>query len=232
MITFPRDMPSVGAASQYFELERLDYLSPEAGGRLGAVSAGTPLWSMTVVLQNMVPEDADVWRAWVPMQRGPGRHFYGRDLDRPFPKAYRAGFGGMTRAGGGTFTGAASTWSEALDPENNSRLTLTGLPANFSLGLGDYIGFRWDDATKPAGNLKRRALVRVTEAAVGNGSGSITVTSEPAVPAVVPAGAVAYLDNPTCLMRLVPGDTQLADQGLMAITTAGGKIVALQDLQP
>ncbi|HVQ09523.1 MAG TPA: hypothetical protein VMS43_13915 [Allosphingosinicella sp.] len=231
MITFPRDMPSVGALGQWFELDRVDYLSPEAGGRLGAVTAGQPLWKMAVGLQNMVPDDADIWRAWIPVQRGAGRLFYGRDLDRPYPKAYRGGFAGMTRAGGGAFDGAATSWSEALDSENNSRVTLNGLPANFALGLGDYIGFRWDDAEYPGGNLKRRAMVRVVDAATGSAGGVLTVTSEPAVPLVVPVGAVAYLNVPVCLMRLVTAETLLAEQGLMAFTSAGGKIVGLQDLR-
>lgn len=231
MITFPRDMPSVGAMAQSFEPDRVDYLSPEAGGRLGAVSAGQPLWSMVVSLNNMVPDDADIWRAWVPLQRGAQRLFYGRDLDRPYPKAYRNGFAGLTRAGGGAFDGSATSWSEAMDSENNSRVTLNGLPANFPLGLCDYIGFKWDDAAYAAGNKKRRALVRVVEAATGSAGGVVTVTSEPPIPLVVPVGAVAHLDNPLCLMRLVTQETKLGEQGLMATTIAGGRIVALQDLR-
>lgn len=231
MITFPRAMPSVGALGQSFEPERVDYLSPEAGGRVGGVTAGQPLWRMTVSLQNMRSEEADVWRAWVPAQRGGQRLFYGRDLDRPYPKAYRAGFTGMTRAGGGAFAGAATAWSEALDAENNSAITLQGLPANLALGLGDYIGFRWDQAGLAAGNMKRRAIVRVVDPAIADGAGTIAVICEPAVPLVVPAGAVAHLDNPVCLMRLVTGETQLGEVGLSEITAAGGRIAAIQDLR-
>lgn len=231
MITFPRDMPSVGALAQSFEPDRVDYLSPEAGGRLGSVAAGSPLWKMAISLQNMAPDDADIWRAWVPAQRGSGRLFYGRDLDRPYPKAYRSGFAGMTRVGGGAFDGSATSWSEALDTENSSRVTLNGLPANFVLSLVDYIGFRWDDPAYSAGNMKRRALVRVVEAATGSAGGAVTVTSEPAIPLVVPVGAVAYLNNPVCLMRLASEDTQLGEQGLQGMTAAGGRIVALQDLR-
>jgi hypothetical protein len=231
VITFPRTLPRVGAQGQSFELERVDFLSPEASGSLGAVTAGQPLWRMGVSLNNMASANADIWRAWVPSLRGAQRLFYGYELDRAYPKAYRNGFAGMARAGGGSFDGSATAWSEALDSENNSQVTLMGLPASFQLGLGDYIGFKWDDAAYAAGNKKRRALVRVVEAATANSSGVITVTSEPAVPLVVPAGAVAHLDNPACIMRLVTEETGIGEQGLGGYTVAGSRIVAMQDLR-
>ncbi len=232
-ITFPRDMPSVAALSIYFELERVDFLSPEAGGRLGAVSAGQPLWKMALSLQNMTSANADVWRAWVAAQRGAQRQFYGRDLDRPYPKAHRNGFAGMVRALDGLpFNGSASSWTRFVDADGNERVTLTNLPAGLTLGTGDYIGFRWDQAGAGAGNMKRRALVRVVEGGTTAASGQQTFSVEPSVPLIVPPTAIAHIDNPVCLMRLVPEETQLGEQGLGAITNAGVRVVGLQDLLP
>lgn len=231
-ITFPRDMPSVAALSIYFELQRVDFVSPEAGGRLGAVSAGQPLWKMALSLQNMLPATADTWRAWVAAQRGAARLFYGRDLDRPYPKAHSAGFAGMNRALGGSFDGSAATWSRTTDADGNERVTLTNLPFPFTLSVGDYLGFRWDDASLATGNMKRRALVRIVEGGSTAGNGQVAVLVEPVVPLIVPGTAVAYLNNPVCLMRLVPDETQFGEQGPGAVTAAGMRIVGLQDLQP
>lgn len=232
MLTFPRPMPTVGTMGTRFEIERVDFAAPEAGGRLGGVQAGFPLWALAADLTNMSFDEADVWRAFVLGQRGSQRPFFGFDQDRRFPKAYPGGFGGMVRAGvgGGAFDGSATGWSEAIDSEDSALLTLSGLPAGLALALGDYVGFKWDQAGLAAGNHRRRALVRVIEAGTADGAGTVTVTSEPPVPLAVPAGAVAHLDNPMCVMKLAP-ETQLGVQGL-GFTAAGGRIVALQDLRP
>lgn len=230
-ISFPRALPRLAALSQSFELQRIDYMAPEAGGRLGGITAGAPIWTMTLGLNSMTFADSDVWRAWVTAQRGAQRLFYGCDIDRAFPARYPGGFGGMMRAGGGAFTGAATSWSETIDGADNSVIALAGLPAGFILSVGDYIGLKWDAAGDAPGSHRRRALVRTVEAATANGSGALSVTCEPPVPAVVPVGAVAHLDNPACLMRLVTGDTQLAAQGITH-TAAGGQMSAVQDLLP
>ena len=63
------------------------------------------------------------------------------------------------------------------------------------------------------------------------GNGSVAAIIEPAVPGAVPAGAVAHLDRPACLMRLVPGQSQLGELD-RRLKIGGGKIVATQDLRP
>ena len=220
-LTFPRVMPMGGVDSQSFELARADYLSPVLDGRLGSVSAGFPLWRMSLTLANTTADETDEWRAWLDGQRGSQRLFLGRDLSRPYPKAHIAGFGGMTRAGGGTFDGSATSWSIN---DNRDVPAFTGLPAAFSLGLRDAIGFRWT-----TGGGARRALVRVIESATANISGVIpALTVEPALPGLVPANAVAFFDNPDCLMRLVPGETALGE--IDTLHCGGGSVVALQEL--
>ena len=219
-LTFPRAMPLGGADSQAFEIARVDYMTPRASGRINSISAGFPLWSMTITLNNGDVEETDEWRAWVPAQRGSSRLFFGTDLTRPFPKAYRQGFTGMTRAGGGAFSGAATSWS--VNAERDV-ITLSGLPANFILGLNDYIGFKWT-----TGASARRSLVRAVEAVTGSAAGVLAVTVEPALPNLTPGSAVAYLDRPDCLMRLVPGQTSIAE--IDTLHSAGGQISAIQDL--
>lgn len=221
-LTFPRPMPTGGADSQAFELARVDYLSPRTDGRLSSVAAGFPLWSMTITLNNGDADETDEWRAWVPAQRGASRLFFGSDLTRPFPKAYRQGFAGMSRAGGGSFNGSASSWAVNADRDV---VTLSGLPASFALSLNDYIGFKWT-----TGGSARRSLVRVVEASTVNASGVLAVTVEPAVPNLTPGSAIAYLDRPDCLMRLVPSETSIGE--IDTLHSAGGQISAIQDLLP
>jgi hypothetical protein len=220
MIVFPRPIPSVGAMAQAFELERVDYLSPEGGGRIGGVSAGQPLWKMAVSLNNLKERDADLWRAWVLAQRGPQRHFLGFDIDRRMPIRHRDGR---------PFTKRAASWSESLNDDNLALLTLNGLLPGTILSIGDYVGFRWDAAGAPAGTFRRRALVRVIAGGVGGAEGSITVAVEPSVPPVVPPNAEAHLDMPACLMRLT--EAKLGEQ-VIGYTAAGSRISAIQDLLP
>lgn len=218
----PVSMPTDGVASQMFEPQRVDYLSPEVGGRIGGVTAGPALWAGQWTLGTMAPETGDVWRAFVARQRGPQRRFYGYDLSRPFPRAHRGGFFDMVRGSDGSAfpeDGAASSWA----PVNAERdvIVLKGMPAGLTLGFGDYVGFRW-------GGTKRDLTRSVQAVAVANAAGDLQVEVEPPVWASTPTDAVAYLGKPDCLMALVPGQTALGE--LDELHSLGGRIVAIQDL--
>ncbi|WP_311269745.1 hypothetical protein [Sphingobium sp. WCS2017Hpa-17] len=208
MADFPQ-LPEIGQIECEFEIKRVQYLWSETSGRMGAVEAGEPRWTLAISHNSMSFEKADILRAWVRRRRLSQRTFYGRDTWRKFPLSYPGGFAGMTRAGGGAFAGAASSWTQAIDADGDCTVTLNGLPAGFVLKTGDYIGFKWDDATLAAGNYRRRAIVSAVADAVASGAGVLAAIVEPVVPRVVPAGAVAHLDNPCCLMKLT-SETKLA----------------------
>src|SRR5437868_14970158 len=110
----PLAMPASGASMQEFEPQRIDYMAPEAGGRVGGVQAGFPLWLATWTIGRIGADKSDEWRAWLLRMRGATRRFLGRDLSRPFPKLHASGFSRMTIIGGAAFTGAASDWSENI----------------------------------------------------------------------------------------------------------------------
>lgn len=225
-MTYPIEMPTAIAAQQSFELQRVDFLSPEAGGRLGAVAAGAPLWLASWTIGKVARLKSDELRAWVARLRGPMRTFLGYDVARRFPLSYSGGFAGMTRAAGGGFDGSAAVWSQSIDPEGDAVVSLTGLPAGFQVAFGDYVGFRWG-----AGNT-RRAMVRAIEPAVASAGGAISIRIEPPVPTlVVPAGAVAHLDNPACVMRLIPDQYELGPIS-RRLAVESGRVTALQDLRP
>lgn len=235
-LTYPRDMPIKGAAGQEFEPYRIDFSSPEQGGALGGVQAGFPRWAAIWTLGRMGADASDALRAFHASMRGQQRRFYGRDLGRPFPKHYRCGFARMTRVGGSPFDGSATSWSVSTDAEGNCLTTLNGLAAGLILSIGDYVGFKWDRAGDAAGSYKGRTAIRLLEPAIVDGSGTVVVNAEPAIPSIVPEGAVAHLDNPCCVMGFITdqnssiGQTQLGpiDRSLAMKT---GTIVALQDLR-
>jgi hypothetical protein len=225
-IVFPRPMPAAGAARQVFELKRVDYLSPEAGGRLGAMAGGVPLWYAKWTLGQGGQQRSEEWQAFVDSLDGPARLFIGEDLSRPYPLAYPNGFAGMVRAGGGAFDGSAAAWSRHLGDDGQALVALNGLPAGFKIARRDYLGFRWE-----TGGVARRAMVRFVESVTVNEAGWIPQTAiRPAIPMAVPSNAVAHFDRPGCLMRLIPSETQMGemDRRLAAAVT----VAALQDILP
>ncbi|MFN3943891.1 MAG: hypothetical protein ACK4K7_03030 [Allosphingosinicella sp.] len=223
-------MPAKGASGQEFEPQRVDYSAPEAGGYLGGVQAGFPLWFAVWTLGRMGADASDAWRAWHIGMRGSQRRFLGYDLGRPFPKHYRDGFSRTTNVDGTPFDGVAASWSQTIDADGEAHLTLTGLPAGLLLSTGDYVGLRWDAAGLPAGNMVRRTVARLRGPGVANAAGTWTGIVEPPLPPLVPAGAIAHLDRPSCVMALVSGETKLGSID-RRLAIGGGRIVALQDLR-
>lgn len=213
------------ATFQQFELQRVDYAAPEAGGRVGGVQAGLPLWMGVWTLGMMPEEDSDEWRAWLLRMRGATRRFIGRDLVRPYPKEYPDGFADFA-----PFDGEASSWSENINADDDSELTLNGLPVGLILSVGDYVGFKWTATETSVAGLEWRTLVRVVEGDTADGSGVATVVVEPPVPSAVPVDATAHLDNPACIMALVLDQTNLeAIDRLYSIR--GGTITGIQDIR-
>lgn len=186
------DMPASGVGQQRFEVDRVDFESPTTGGRTGNVTAGFPRWEAEYIVGRAGELNSDVWRAFLDRLHGGKNLFYARDVNRPYPRAHAAGFGGMTRAGGGAFDGTTTSWS--LDA-TRTLLTLNTLPVGLALNLADYGDFRWD-----TGGWKR-SLHRIVTAAVANGSGVLTAEVYPPVPALVAGGVMFNLDRPACLMK-------------------------------
>ena len=214
----PATLPLPGPRDQIFELERIDYLAPEARGRIGGITAGFPLWKTTLTLGTMSRDMSYAIRAFVTGQRGAQRLFYGFEVARQMPRAYPYGLPSG-------FSGAATSWSQTIDSNGFAVLTLNGLPRGLTLLAGDYVDFRW--------GTYQRALVRLIEGGVANGSGVLSASVEPAVPALVPNSgtpAIAHIDHPACLMKLMP-ETQLGAAGRRGAIESG-TIVAIQDLLP
>ena len=229
-LQFPE--PESGVARVRFEIERIDYASPEASGRQGGVQAGWPLWLARYEIDRSDPVSGDIWNTFVDRLRGRQRLFFATNPARLFPRAYPGGFTGMLRGSGGNFDGNALAWSQNIDADGNAAFAMTGLPAGMVLSVGDLIGFKWDAAGAVAGSFGRRTMARVVTQAVASGAGAVTVMAEPPVDAlVVPATAKAHLDRACCVMRIIPDKTDLGATGAGG-ALAGGTIIAAQDLRP
>lgn len=216
-ITFPRDMLSIGFASQAFELQHQVTTAPERGGRIVSVELGPARWVGSWTTNRLGRAEFNALRSWLSSLRSASRLFYGADRLHRWPLAYPAGFTGLNRAGGGAFDGTATGWS--VDG-TRSTLTLTGLPVGFSVAAGDYVGMTW--------STTKRALVRSLETVLANGSGTAVFDIEPSMPLVVAGGAVASFAAPTCLMRLEPGAT---DASASADRTGAISFRAIQHLE-
>lgn len=222
-ITFPRDMPANPPEQTMFELNRVDFISPEAKGRQGAMQAGETLWSGQWTLGTLQPRSADEWRAFISTLRGPRRLFYGRDYTRCVPLKH-PDFAALLRAAGGAFDGSATTWD--VNAEGDV-VELTGLPAGFTLSIGDYVGFRWTTDGE-----QRRDLARCVEAATSDVSGVLEVTVEKPLASVATAatGVTAYINHPTCLMRAVPSGTNIS--AMDHRRAIGATLTGIQELLP
>lgn len=167
------------------DLQRVDYLSPTTEGRLGSVTAGAPLFTLAAAPSLNTEAQSDAWVAWVDSLRGAQRTFYAGPL-RSLPAEYVKGLPSG-------FSGDATSWALNVDRD---ALTLSGLPAGFTLRPGDMVGFRWGE---------RRTMVKVLETV----SGAIVTTAiEPPLPLVVSGAAVAHVLNPVAEFRLTP-DTKV-----------------------
>lgn len=227
----PLSMPNEAVALQYFRPLRVDYQAPEASGRIGGVQAGFPLWRGVWSLTRMEIETSDAWLAFMDNLRGATRRFLGRDYARPYPSQYPDGFAGMSRAGGGSFDGTATSWSESVNSDDDQTVTLNGLPANFVMKIGDYIGFSWTATDTSVAGLTWHALVRVIEAKTANGSGVLSaIKVEPPISSAVPGSATAYLNEPKCVMALVLDQSELDPIDVLK-SVQGGTITGIQDIR-
>lgn len=223
----PVEMPTMYVAQQQFEPQRVDYMSPEASGRVNGVQAGFPLWGGVWTLGRMPEDNSDEWRAFIRGMRGATRRFIGRDLTRQYPKEYPDGFGAF-----GAFTGAASSWSQSINSDGDCRLTLHlgAAAAGLVLSQGDGIDFRYSATETAVSGLAWRALVAVTAPGTANGSGDVTVTVEPPIPDAVPGSAVAHLDQPGVTMALIVDQTSFGPVDRL-YSIQGGQITGVQDIR-
>lgn len=195
-ITFPRDMPEpLAVRSCSFNPLYMQVRAPTRGGLTQVANVAPDLWEMKYETPPLREADAGVWHAWLQSLRGGARLFKATHPLRRYALGYPAGYGALTRAGGGgAFDGTCILFAigEALDT-----VTLSTLPASFVLGAGDMLSF-------PFASGLGQTLHRVVEGATANGSGALTVTVEPTLPLAAATGVTVSLLAPWCKAVLDP----------------------------
>jgi len=78
--------------------------------------------------------------------------------------------------------------------------------------------------------LTWHAPVRVAIGGIADGAGTVTVTSNPPVPSAVPGTAIAYLNEPACVMVLDSSQTKLGPKGARKALQSG-QLIGVQDLR-
>ncbi len=213
MTVFDPPFPPLLIGSVRFWPQRIDLLSPEAGGRLGGVQVGFPLWRCEIETVAQSDEDAQSWASWIDRQQGAIHQIRMTDPRRWYPAAYR-----KAAAFPGAWSGDATGFTL-----NGSRDEVTmAIPTGIIVTQGDLIGFRWASGAKGG-------FVEVQYEGGGTAaSGSLMVKVSPAVPDVVPNDAICFLLKPFCIMRLTP-ETEAPPSSTDGV--AIGKLAAVQDLR-
>ena len=195
-ITFPRDLPAVGfTAGSKFELERREVRSTTRGGQPQAVEIASPLWVMKFRTIPLSETDGEIVSAWLDSLRGGAKTFKAYNPVRQFPLLNPSGFGGLTRAGGGTFDGTATLAAVASTLDS---ITLSTLPSTFKISIGDMMSIGYASG--------RRTLHKALEAVTASGG----VASFAIEPVLFPGGPIATagavtLAQPWCLATLDAG---------------------------
>lgn len=187
-LIFPRPMPC-GVQTIEFEIARAVSKNALYGGTTQVREMGEARWRASFSYAPMKREQFQALQAWLDSLRGGLRTFLGHDALKPYPLAYRGGFGGLLRAGGGAFDGTGSVVSIGTDT-----ISVGQMPAGFVLRAGDMIGLVEGG---------RYGLFRILEDVSANGAGSLAVTVEPRiVPGLFTIAARASFSRPSCLMTL------------------------------
>lgn len=204
-IEYPRAIPLTKIASVQFEAEPQEANSGEAGGRFVSTMIGPSLWRAAFGTQCSNEVDFSIWRAWLDSLDGSGKEFFGYDVRRPMPWAYRrTGFGELVRAVSLTaFNGTSSSWSvdSARDEITIGAASGQQLPVGFQFTIGDYIGLEWDDS-----GYKGRSLHRALTSYNADASGVAIVTVRPHISIGVPDTATVNLIKPACRMAITKRD--------------------------
>jgi hypothetical protein len=163
------------------------------GRKTESADFGTPYWRLyaaqTPYLSDAQIDTADVF--FTLASKG-GNVFACHDYYRQRPRAYGQVPLSGTKAGGGSFNGAA-----VLSSVTDSRtIVVSGLPAAFALNAGCLIEINKSSTV--------RSLHRVMADATANGSGVVTLTIDFPLNTSVftSANSTVQLEKPSCLMML------------------------------
>lgn len=191
-ISYPRSLPSCGLRSALLDLEENVAVSPSGRGLvLNRTQVADPVWIGTFETEVLRQAPRADWGAWLVSLRGGLRTFLAFDSRRRAPLAYARARAPDDIAGGWDGTGAVADLGSA------GVLTLSDLPAQYQVTVGDRIGIEQGG---------RFGYYEAIEDAGADAGGNVVVTVAPFLhTAIFSPGAVARLWRPVCEMVI---DTQ------------------------
>lgn len=200
-VTFPRAIPAIlDPVGLSFYLEPMIEVTPLRSGKQVAKDLGPNLWRAKYQGPPMGEADFGEIRGWYDSLTST-EVFLGYDVYREYPRAYRAGWGGLLVAGSPfNGTGQINTIT------GSKTVALKTLPIGLILGIGDYLAFDY-------GSGPSTALHRIVQGGTANSSGNVTVEVRPFVRVGWAADAVVYLYQPAARMLIVPGSWSEAVDG-------------------
>lgn len=167
------------------------------GRKTETLFRGTPYWVATYAAGKLTTAEAALFDAFN-MLASDGGVFAGYDPHRPRPIAYAGAPLAGVKAGGGAFNGDAVLQSIT----NPKTIVVNGLPAGFTLSIGDYVEVRKSPLV--------RSLHRITAPATANGVGVVTLSIRFALDTqTFAAGNTVHFEKSACIMEIDEGSFNL-----------------------
>ncbi len=198
--TFPITVPTFGFIGRpAFDPVRRQTAGVIQSGRDWVIDRGAPQWSLSLKTKPLFNSEIGQWLAFNAALRGGARFFSMWDPWREYPAAYMpAGWGSLTRHGGGAFDGTATVTAlgaSGLPGAARDTLAFGTLPDGFLLNPGDMVGL------SQSGLM---SLHRILDPAqLTSAVGAVTAWVEPEVPANFTTAAVAQFHRASAKFRMV-----------------------------
>lgn len=197
-ITFPRDWPAeLDLTSMPFELVPMVEVTPLRSGKQIALDLGPSLWSVEASSVPLGEEDFGRVRAlFDTLSSLEAINVY--DHLREYPLRYAGGWPAWSPAFDGT--------CDLVDvSEDTKTVSLDGLPEEFELCPGDYVGWPYDNDSQ--------ALHRVSAGGIASG-GLLGVEVRPFIrPVTLSPFPIVSLYRASCRMIVVPGSLKMPTDG-------------------
>jgi hypothetical protein len=186
-----------------FELRWRQEQSVQASGRVIVKDMGSPLWTMKGISKTLRPNALDQWRARLTSLENGLATFLAYPLSRTYPILYPNG----SWPTGGAFSG--TTGNLASINANRKAITVSALPAGFTLSIGDFISL--------GGNVDLHQVMEAATAAAGT---TTEFEIRPGLWTGRTTGAAVSVFRPACQMAIVPGsistDSQMDGRGIVS----------------
>lgn len=197
-ITFPRSLPDIPFLHARFLLNESVAASPSGAARINYSQTDDPVWTITFQTLNLRESQVAALSAWWASLRGGlrGALVAQNVTCRPFAHSKPEN------------AAPAQDEGSLVSVTNGNQLSVNGVASGLVLGPGDLIGLEKDGFY---------GLARVTEVSGTGTSRTITVEPPPRSYVAV-AGAVVRFENPTLVMKPVPGSWSIGDGGRPAVS--------------